>query len=113
MLETLLKDGVEDLDPERQHVITGALLAKRLRQMIHLHGETYVDTSLITCAEYQVFLDEQRARGRCLQPDHWTSYHFLSGQGNEPVLGVRPSDAETFCLWITERQPGPWQYRLP
>ncbi|MBV8821430.1 MAG: NACHT domain-containing protein, partial [Ktedonobacteraceae bacterium] len=56
-LGTLLKEGVEDLDPERQHVIAGALLARRLRRMVHLHNETYGDTSFITCAEYQVFLD--------------------------------------------------------
>ncbi|MBV9688342.1 MAG: NACHT domain-containing protein [Ktedonobacteraceae bacterium] len=112
-LETLLGEGVEDLDPERQHVIAGALLARRLREMRHLHDETYGATSFITCAEYQVFLDEQRARGQCLQPDHWTSYRFLPGQGNTPVLGVRLSDAIAFCGWLTERETGPWHYRLP
>jgi Sulfatase-modifying factor enzyme 1 len=113
-LETLLKRGVEDLDPARQHVIAGALLARRLRQMVHLKDETYADTSLITCAEYQVFLDEEmQVRGRHLQPDHWTSHHFPHGQGNAPVLGVRSSDAAAFCAWLTEREVGPWQYRLP
>jgi energy-coupling factor transporter ATP-binding protein EcfA2 len=112
-LDKLLKQGIEDPEPERLHVIAGALLARRLRQMVHLKDNINIDTSLITNAEYQLFLDEQRARGIYLQPDHWTSYHFLSGQGNAPVLGVRPSDATRFCAWLTERDPTLWSYRLP
>jgi hypothetical protein len=42
MLEILLREGMEDADPERQHVIAEALLARRLRQMVHLKEETYV-----------------------------------------------------------------------
>jgi len=112
-LDILLKQGMEDPEPERQHVIAEALLARRLRQMVYLKDETYIDTLLITCVEYQLFLDEQRARGFSLQPDHWTSDHFPPGQGNAPVLGVRPSYATRFCTWLTEREPGPWLYRLP
>jgi hypothetical protein len=112
-LETLLHQGVEDGDAERQRVIARALLAWRIRRMVHLSDEIYVDTSLITCAEYQTFLDDQRARGQYLQPDHWTAYHFPLGQGNAPVLGVRPSDVAAFCAWVTECEPGPWLYRPP
>ncbi len=112
-LETLLHQGVEDGDAERQRVIARALLAWRIRRMVHLSDEIYVDTSLITCAEYQTFLDDQRARGQYLQPDHWTAYHFPLGQGNAPVLGVRPSDVAAFCAWLTECEPGPWLYRPP
>jgi energy-coupling factor transporter ATP-binding protein EcfA2 len=112
-LETILQQGVEDPDLERQHVVAEALLAQRLQQMIYLKERIYVDTSFVTCAEYQVFLDEQRAYGKYYQPDHWTSYHFPPGEGNRPVLGVRPSDAATFCTWLTEREQGPWVYRLP
>jgi hypothetical protein len=112
-LETLLHQGVEDCDAERQRVVARALLAWRIRRMVHLTDEIYVDTSLMSCAEYQVFLDDQRARGRYLQPDHWTAYHFPLGQGHTPVLGVRPSDVAAFCAWLTEREPGPWLYRPP
>jgi energy-coupling factor transporter ATP-binding protein EcfA2 len=112
-LETLLHQGVEDVDAERQHLIAGALLAWRIRRMVHLTDEISVDTSLISCAEYQAFLDDQRARGRYLQPDHWTAYHFPLGQGHAPVLGVRPSDVAAFCAWLTEREPGPWLFRPP
>lgn len=81
--------------------------------MIQLNGETYGNTTLITCAEYQVFLDEQRAQGKYYQPDHWTGYRFSLGQGHAPVLGVRPTDASAFCKWLTAKENGPWRYRLP
>jgi len=81
--------------------------------MIRLHNETYIDTSLVTCAEYQLFLDEQRAQGKYYQPDHWTSYSFPTGTGNIPILGVRRSDAKAFCDWLTGRDKEGWHYRLP
>lgn len=112
-LETILNQGIEDINPERQHLAAEVMLTRRLHQLVRLKGETYVDTSLVTCAEYQAFLDEQAEQGRYLQPDYWTSPRFLSGQGNKPALGVRSSDAEAFCTWLTERESGPWQYRLP
>jgi formylglycine-generating enzyme required for sulfatase activity len=83
------------------------------KKMIHLEGNTYIDTSFITYAEYQLFLDQQRSRGHFLQPDHWETVSFPQGLGLAPVLGVRSSDALTFCTWLTERGPGIWQYRLP
>jgi energy-coupling factor transporter ATP-binding protein EcfA2 len=112
-LDTLLTRDMESNEPERQQVIAEALLARRLQQLMHLEDETYVDTSLINCAEYQVFLDEQQARGKYYQPVHWDTLHFAAGQGQSSVLGVRKSDAAAFCCWLTERDPGVWNYRLP
>jgi energy-coupling factor transporter ATP-binding protein EcfA2 len=112
-LDTLLEQGVEDQDPERRRLVAGALLSRRLQQMVHLHGETFIDTSLVTCAEYQLFLDEQHAEGRNYRPDHWNAPSFAAGHGRVSILGVRASDAQTFCHWLTKRDPGAWQYRLP
>src|SRR5262249_16901576 len=53
------------------------------------------------------------ARGNWHQPDHWEHTSFAAGMAQQPVLGVRPSDATAFCDWLTERGPGIWQYRLP
>lgn len=75
--------------------------------------DTYIDDTLVTCAEYQLFIDEMREQGQYYQPDHWTSYQFLTGKAQEPMLGVRHSDAKTFCWWLTQREIGNWQYRLP
>jgi hypothetical protein len=67
----------------------------------------------VTQAEYQLFLDEMRANGSYRQPDHWTDRQFTRGTGQQPIAGVRPSDAQAFCHWLSERDPGPWRYRLP
>jgi energy-coupling factor transporter ATP-binding protein EcfA2 len=112
-LEDVLVQGVEDPNPERRRIVAEALLALRLRRMMRVNEDKYVDNSLIIHAEYQLFLDERRARGKYHQPDHWSGYQFLSGQGQTPVVGVRPSDAVAFCEWLTQRGPGEWRHRLP
>jgi|GEM_PF-2655627 energy-coupling factor transporter ATP-binding protein EcfA2 len=113
--------AIEGEDVEWRHDLAEALLTRRTRHldwigMVSLNDEPRVaDTSLITCAEYQLFLDEQKDRGYDYLPDHWGKEHrFASGQGLLPVLGVRPSDANAFCNWLTERDPsGAYRYRLP
>ncbi len=112
-LNTLLDQGIEDADSEMRRIVAEALLARRLREMVHLKDDIYRGTSLITCAEYQVFLDEQRERGEYCQPDHWTDVHFPAGGARNAVLGVRPSDAVAFCAWLTQRESSVWRYRLP
>jgi energy-coupling factor transporter ATP-binding protein EcfA2 len=112
-LEDVLAQGVEDPDPERRQIVAEALLALRLRRMVRVDEDRYVDNSLITHAEYQLFLDERRAGGAYHQPDHWLDYEFPSGQGRTPVVGMRPSDAVAFCEWLTQREPGEWHHRLP
>jgi len=54
-----------------------------------------------------------RGQGKYYQPDHWTSYQFPEGLAHAPILGVRPSDAADFCEWLTGREHGMWNYRLP
>lgn len=105
-LDTLLEKGREDPDPQRRRVIAEALLRRRLDQMVHLHDEIFVDTSFVTCTEYQLFLDERLAQGRYHQPDHWPSPTFPQGQGHLALLGMRPADVQAFCEWLTEREGG-------
>jgi hypothetical protein len=84
--------------------------------MQRIDENTYIDDTLVTCAEYQLFIDEMREQGfygKYYQPDHWTTYHFPDGQAREPILGIRHSDAVAFCEWLTQREKGDWQYRLP
>lgn len=110
----LLERGVEDADPARRRVVAEALLTRRLRrQMTWLGGHREVATSLITCAEYQLFLDDLCAQGKWPQPDHWLRERFPKGQGHAPVLGVRPSDAVAFCNWLTARERRGWRYQIP
>jgi energy-coupling factor transporter ATP-binding protein EcfA2 len=112
-LDFIIEQGIEDLDPNRRRVVAEALLARRLSQMQPLNEQTEADSSLVTCAEYQLFLDEQRAQGNYLQPDHWREATFPSGQGRVPALGLRWSDAQSFCSWLTKRDVSVWHYRLP
>lgn len=109
-LQALLQEGAESPDVQRRRMITSVLLARRLHRMVYLREETYRDTSLITCREYQLFLDEQPLQRK---PDHWRVPHFPPGQGNTPVRGVRAEQARAFASWLTRREQGPWRYRLP
>jgi hypothetical protein len=74
---------------------------------------TYIDDTLVTCAEYQLFIDEMREQGKYYQPDHWTSYQFPKGYAHEPILGVRRHDAYSFCEWLTSREGATWNFRMP
>lgn len=81
--------------------------------MQRINENAYIDDTLVTCAEYQLFIDEVREQGEYYQPDHWVSYQFSAGQAREPILGVRYSDAVAFCEWLTGRTTGEWKHRLP
>lgn len=112
-LDLLLERDIEDADPERQRVAAEALLGKRTVNMREAESGTCKDTSLLTNAEYQVFLDEQKLQGGHYRPDHWRKERFLPGQANAPILGVRPFDVLAFCLWLSDREMQVWYYRPP
>lgn len=78
-----------------------------------IDDDTFIDDTLVTCAEYQLFIDEMREQGKYYQPDHWASYQFPKGQAQEPILGVRHSDAVAFCKWLTKRNEEKSKWRLP
>ena len=81
--------------------------------MHRIDESTYIDDTLITCAEYQLFIDEMRKQDKYYQPDHWNSFLFPNGHARKPILGSRHSDAVAFCIWLTQRENGEWRYRLP
>ncbi len=109
----LLHEGIEATDPERRRLVAEALLTLRMRRLKRLDEQREADDSLITCAEYQLFIDAMYARKRCYQPDHWTSHQFAAGEGRAPVLGVRAKDAEAFCRWLAPLAAKGMQFRLP
>jgi len=81
--------------------------------MYRIDENTYIDETLITCGEYQLFIDEMRGPGKYYRPDHWITHQFSKGQAHLPILGVRPMDANAFCVWLSERERGRWKYRVP
>ncbi len=102
-------DGMSD----RTIRVSEVRLALRLRRMIHKDTMTEASPSLITNAEYQLFLNDMMRRGERRQPDHWNSEFYLEGESGAPILGLRGTDAEAFCVWLTAREGGRWRYRLP
>jgi len=77
------------------------------------HQQLEIDTSYLTNAEYQLFLDELYAQQQAHQPDHWTEYHFPPGSALAPITGIRAEDAAAFCTWLTQKQEGRIIFRLP
>ncbi|NES24638.1 MAG: SUMF1/EgtB/PvdO family nonheme iron enzyme [Symploca sp. SIO3E6] len=79
-----------------------------------LDDNVEIDLSYITCAEYQLFIDEKRQAGENRQPAHWKDYRFLPGDSQKPITGVRASDAAEFCEWLTRQHSElGFRYRLP
>lgn len=109
-----LSRSVDHNSPEVRQIAAEVFLMLRLRRMVRIDETKYVDTSLITHAEYQLFLNSVRVEQAYHHPDHWQETQYRSGQGRAPVVGVRPSDAEAFCRWLSRRNVGEaWVYRLP
>ena len=69
-LDNVLSTGLDDPDPGRRRAVREPLLALRLRRLTRLDENRYIDDSLVTNAEYQLFLDERRYAGEYFQPDH-------------------------------------------
>ncbi len=110
--ERNLSKDLESDDPDRFRLAAEVLLNRRLKNPFHSIDDTRsIDTDLITCAEYQLFIDHKRSQYEYHQPDHWTEFHFPKGQALEPIIGIRFEDAAAFCQWLTQMQGQ--TYRLP
>jgi hypothetical protein len=103
--QELISRSVDAPDSETRRPIAEALLHLRLAKMEALDENRYL-SDYFTHAEYQLFLDELRARGEYRQPDHWSTYTFPAGTGSQVVAGVRASDAKAFAEWLSTRSAG-------
>ncbi|MCA9931693.1 MAG: SUMF1/EgtB/PvdO family nonheme iron enzyme [Anaerolineales bacterium] len=108
-----LAQSVDHPNQEVRRISAEVRLALRIRRMLRVDEDRYVDNSFVTHAEYQLFIDESRRFNRYYQPDHWKGYTFLPGDGRLPIVGIRPSDVLAYCEWMTDRDQGEWRYRLP
>ncbi|GCA89574.1 SUMF1/EgtB/PvdO family nonheme iron enzyme [Microcystis aeruginosa] len=90
------------------------LLKRRLNNLLRIDNNLFIDKSYITCAEYQLFIDEKRELGESYEPEHWKGYRFPPGYAQKPITGIRASDAEKFCEWLTQKQSElGFRYRIP
>ncbi len=112
-VDELLTKDLEHPDPARRRLATEVHLSRRLRNLHRLDEQREIDLDYITCAEYQLFLDDMQAQDEYYQPDHWTSYHFPEGSANEPVTGIRAEYAKAFCNWLTHWYGNGATIRLP
>ncbi|MGB0387243.1 MAG: GTP-binding protein [Ardenticatenaceae bacterium] len=113
-LQSILEQGVEEVNPLRRRLAAEGLLSLRLKGMIAVNESLYVADSLISNAEYQLFIDEQQARHPLpLEPTSSSEAPFPPGTGLLPVAGIAASDAVAFCQWLTERDKQKRDYRLP
>gem|GEM_PF-1561494 len=110
-LEQRLLAGLESEEPAIFKLAAEVKLKRRLRNLQRIDDTTEIDLTLISCAEYQLFLDEMREEDNYYQPDHWTSFRFAKGQANKPILGIRAEDAVRFCKWLQTKESH--HYRLP
>lgn len=109
-----LQVSLDSGDAGRRQAAAEALLRRRLKQLKPLADDLLIDTSFISHAEYQLFLDERSQGGQAMPPDHWPGDSFPRGQATEPVLGMRGTDAQAFCAWLTDKMGrGLYAYRLP
>lgn len=116
-LRTVFKriaQSVEHERPDVRQLAAEVLLTLRLRRLVRVDENRYIDSSLVTHAEYQLFLDEEVAYANYHVPEHWRTNRFPKGNGRAPISGVRPASAEAFCEWLTRRSAGTeWRFRLP
>lgn len=121
-LNQRVEHAFESNDVAQRCAATEVLLAQRLSP---LHSwsplptsdtpDAEIDTKFITCAEYQLFLDEEHSKGNTYQPDHWDwdNLCFPPKAARNPVGGVLFADAQGFVEWLNTRETGAWRYRLP
>lgn len=98
-----LDAGLESNDAKIFELAAEVKLERRLKRLLRLDENTDLDLDYISNAEYQLFLNEQRRDGDACPPDHWSQPRFPSGMALAPVTGLRASDAQAFCHWLTQR----------
>jgi predicted NACHT family NTPase len=92
-----LEDGLESTDPETFKLAARVRLIRRFRNLVRINEELEIDNSYITCAEYQLFLDETRER---CQPQYWRSNRFPAGDAKKTITDISWENAHRFCVWL-------------
>ena len=92
-LEEMLEDGLESEDPEIAKLAAEVKLSRRLNNLFEMEENLEIDTSYITCAEYQLFVDEWLNSGE----------RFQAGSAKEPITGISYQNALGFCDWLSSK----------
>ncbi|HXQ38331.1 MAG TPA: NACHT domain-containing protein, partial [Anaerolineales bacterium] len=112
-----LEDTLEEFaatESEAARLAMEVRLSRRLRKLLRIDENVEIDTSYISCAEYQLFIDQKRKEDRYYQPDHWFGYRYPEGTSSAPITGIRATDAMDFCEWLNSRYVSrEYRYRIP
>lgn len=111
--ECYLRDALESNNPEHFRLAAEVHLNRRLNNLQPFNNGSAIDLQFLTCAEYQLFLNEMQIQGEYYQPSHWTKLRFATGSALHPVKGIRVEDAQIFCDWLTAKQGHNGVFRLP
>lgn len=104
---------LESDNSDRSRLAAEVQISRRLKSLQRIDDERAIDLTYLTCAEYQLFINEMRQQAEYRQPDHWPAYEFNTGDAQLPISGLRFEDAQAFCEWLTQREGGSVLYRLP
>ncbi|MGK7877887.1 MAG: SUMF1/EgtB/PvdO family nonheme iron enzyme [Xenococcaceae cyanobacterium] len=108
-----LEAGLESSNPEISSLAAQVKLARRLSRLLRIDENLEIDQSYITCAEYQLFVDEQLNSQERFQPE----------SAKQPITGISFENALGFCAWLSSKAPllitsrdkndAVYYYRLP
>ncbi len=108
-LNDLITRGLEEREDRGKFLLAAeTLLSRRIKNMVFIDNDLFMDTTYVTNAEFQVFSYEVPFHW----PYHWPTNRFLPGIATEPIVGLRGADAVEFCSWLSRRD-GAFKYRLP
>nr|MDJ0595885.1 SUMF1/EgtB/PvdO family nonheme iron enzyme [Pleurocapsa sp. MO_226.B13] len=110
-LEEMLEAGLESPEPEVAKLAAEVRLSRRLSSLFEIDENLEIDPSYITCAEYQLFVDQQLNSGE----------RFQAGSAKRPITGISWENALGFCAWLSSKAQSDavgndesvYYYRLP
>ena len=112
-LEEMLEAGLESSEPQIAELAAEVKLSRRLNNLFKIDENLEIDTGYITCAEYQLFVNE------------WLYFgdRFQAGSAKKPITDMSYHNALGFCAWLSSKAQwlgvenkedrGNYYYRLP
>lgn len=108
-----LVEGLGSRDEARRTLAAEVKLSRRLQSLHRIDERRAIDLDYLTCAEYQLFLDDRDGLGTNHQPGHWPVSSFVAERARTLLRGVYAEDADEFCGWLSLRYGKGVEYRLP
>ncbi|MDJ0675180.1 MAG: SUMF1/EgtB/PvdO family nonheme iron enzyme [Calothrix sp. MO_167.B42] len=109
-LEEILEEGLESPDSQIAELAAEVKLSRRLNNLREIDENLEIDSSYITYAEYQLFVDERLN----------SQFHFQPGSAKRAITGISWQNALEFCNWLRLKprflktnSDGVFYFRLP